>query len=267
MSAPSIVLAIGGFDGSGGAGTLADARAIQLNGGYPCAIVTAITAQNSERVDRVHAVSAELIRSQLTSLVDDFHIASIKIGLIPSAEIVETLLETLNSGRLDCPIVIDPVTHSTSGSRLADQRAIDALFTDLVPLATLITPNIAEARDLTNTSIQNLEDAIVAGRQILELGCEHVLVKGGHLDIHRGTDIWCYREGNESIEPTELLEGTVRGTGCMLASAIASYLAQGHSMREAITSSKKFVSRVISECHQFGHGTPMTVAGIRHYQP
>ena len=263
MTAPSIVLAIGGFDGSGGAGTLADARAIQLNGGYPCALVTAITAQNTTRVEHIEPVSAELIRRQMQCIVDDFRIDAIKIGLLPSVASVETLVDCLTDERLNCPVVVDPVMCATSGGKLIDERAIDALVQGLIPNATLITPNVAEASNLSNRSIHNLVDAITAGNQLIGMGCQNVLVKGGHLSDDRGTDAWCYEHGFEAFEPIELHEGTVRGTGCMLSSAIASHLGQGKSMRDAIRSSKEFVNHAISNRTNLGRGTPLTTAGIQ----
>lgn len=262
MTTPSVVLAIGGFDGSGGAGNLADVRAIQLNGGYPCAIVTAVTAQNTMRVDRIEPVSTDLVRQQFTSVVDDFQIGAIKIGLLPNVECVETLIECLESERLNCPIVVDPVLRATSGNRLMDEKAVEALLQGLILLATLITPNAAEASELTNRPISNLSDAIAAGNQLVRTGCENVLVKGGHLERDKGTDAWCYHEGYEVIEPEKRQEGTVRGTGCMLASAIACNLGQGRSMRDAIMVSKAFVSHVISEGQKIGKGTPLTTVGI-----
>ena len=263
MTPPSVVLTIGGFDGSGGAGTLADARAIQLNGGYPCAIVTAVTAQNTKYVERVQPVSSELLRHQLHCVVDDFAIDAIKIGLLPNVECVDTVTQHLGTGRLRCPVVVDPVMCATSGTRLIDDDVLDGLMDRLVPLATLMTPNIAEAGTLTNRSIKTIEDAVEAGRQLVDMGCKNVLVKGGHLDADRGTDVWCYDEGFETFEPAARLEHTVRGTGCMLSSSIACNLAQAKSMREAILSSKEFVLRAISNRYSLGQGTPLTTLGIQ----
>ena len=263
MTTPSVVLAIGGFDGSGGAGTLADARAIQQNGGYPCAIVTAVTAQNTMRVDRIEPVSTELIRRQFKCVVADFQIDAIKIGLLPSATCVETLIECLESAKLNCPIVLDPVMQATSGDQLMDEKAIDALLQGLVPLTTLITPNVAETSNLTNRSVNDLNDAIASGSRLVRMGCQNVLVKGGHLERDKGTDVWCYQEGYEVFEPVERQEGTVRGTGCMLASALACNLGQGKSMRDAILFSKRFVSQAISERQPLGQGTPITTTGIQ----
>ena len=267
MTKPAVVLAIGGFDGSGGAGTLADARAIQLNGGYPCAIVTAITAQNTTRIDQIEPVSADSIRRQLICLADDFQIDAVKIGLLPNVECVETLIEYLSVGVVNSPIVIDPVMRATSGGQLADQGAIDALLHGLAPLATLVTPNIEEANKLTNKSISDLSDAIAAGSQLVRMGCQNVLVKGGHLGVDKGTDTWCYPGGHETFEPSVREDGTVRGTGCMLSSAIACHLAHGRSLREAILSSKRFVAAMISERHKLGQGTPLSTAGIKVFEP
>ena len=265
MTLPSVVLAIGGFDGSGGAGTLADARAIQLNGAYPCSVVTAITAQNTTRVDQVEPVSNELLRRQFACLVDDLQIDAIKIGLLPSLACVRTVIDWLSTGQLDCPIVVDPVMSATSGDQLVDEQATDALIEGLVPISTLITPNVDETRRLTNQFIDNIEDMIEAGNQLVRMGCQNVLVKGGHLDVKKGTDVWCYKEGYEVFEPIDRHQGTVRGTGCMLSSAIACYLGQGDSLREAIQAAKTFVSQAISEQYSFGSGTPLTTVGIRDF--
>ena len=267
MTRPSVILAIGGFDGSGGAGTLADARAIQLNGGYPCTIVTAITAQNTLRVDQIEPVSSDSIRTQLMCLADDFRIDAIKIGLLPSVDCVETLIECLRTEEFNCPIVLDPVMRATSGGQLADHGAIDRLLHGLVPLATLITPNLDEASKLASRTINNLTDAIAAGNQLVRMGCQNVLVKGGHLEIDKGTDVWCCQSGYEVFEAVKREDGTVRGTGCMLSSAIACYLGHGLSMRDAILSSKTFVSHAISVRYSLGSGTPLTTAGIRIFDP
>ncbi|MCY4095228.1 MAG: bifunctional hydroxymethylpyrimidine kinase/phosphomethylpyrimidine kinase [Gammaproteobacteria bacterium] len=263
MTPPSVVLTIGGFDGSGGAGTLADARAIQLNGGYSCAIVTAITAQNTTSVDHIEPVSPALIRRQLQCVVEDFQIDAIKIGMLPTVECVDTLTRYLGAGGFRCPVVVDPVMCATSGGQLINDDVLGALIDRLVPLTTLITPNVAEAGELTNRLIKTIEQAVEAGRQLVRMGCKHVLVKGGHLDVDRGTDVWCHEDGFETFEPTEVQDGTVRGTGCMLSSAIACYLAQGRPMREAILSSKAFVNRAIANRHSLGKGTALTAVGIQ----
>ena len=267
MTRPSVVLAIGGFDGSGGAGTLADARAIQLNGGFPCAIVTAITAQNTTRVDVVEPVPAALIRRQLTCLVDDFQIDAIKIGLLPNRPCVETLIECLSTDGLDCPIVVDPVMRATSGSNLTDQEAMNVVVNGLLPLTTLFTPNTEEASKLTNRSINTLAEAIEAGSQLVRMGCRNVLIKGGHLGIDKGTDVWCFNGGYEIFEPVKREEGSVRGTGCTLSSTLACCLAQGRSIRDAIVSSKEFINEVISDAYALGQGTPLTTVGIRTFHP
>ena len=263
MARPSVVLAIGGFDGSGGAGTLADARAIQLNGCFPCAIVTAITAQNTTRVDKVETVPANLIRRQLMCLVDDFQIDAIKIGLLPNSATVKTLIECFSTGAIDCPIVVDPVMHATSGGKLADSEAIGAVVDGLLPLTTLFTPNSEEASRLTNRSVDSLADAITAGAQLVDMGCRNVLLKGGHLDIDKGSDVWCFDRGYEVFEPIRREEGTVRGTGCMLSSALACHLGKERSVRNAIISSKAFINEVFTKQHSIGNGTPLTTAGIR----
>ena len=263
MTAPSVVLAIGGFDSSGGAGTLADARAIQLNGGYPCAVVTAVTAQNTTNVEHIAPLSTESLRHQFRCVIEDFQVDAIKIGLIPSFECVRTLVQCISENQLNCPMVIDPVMCATSGTQLVDDDVMDTLIESLIPLTTLITPNIDEASNLTNRPIESLDDAIESGRQLLDIGCENVLVKGGHLDVDKGTDAWCYEGGFETFEPVERQGGTVRGTGCMLSSAIACQLSQGKSMRDAILASKAFVSRAISERQTLGKGTPLTTVSIQ----
>ena len=267
MSAPVVILAVGGVDGSGGAGTLADARAIQLNGGYPCTVVTAVTAQNTVGVDRVEPLSSDLIRDQLQALTRDFQISAIKVGLLPSLESVEAVVDTLHELSFDGPIVVDPVSFASSGHQLAESTAVAASVEKLLPRATLITPNVEETNVLANSTIFDIESAIDAGKCLLELGCEHVIVKGGHQKDEVGSDVWCHSDGFEIFKPRTRYEGTVRGTGCMFASAIACHLGQGRTMRDAIERAKVFISEVFAAGEQLGKGTPLTTAGINQTTP
>ncbi len=260
---PPIVLAIGGFDGSGGAGVLADARSIQLNGGYACSVLTAISAQNTSSVREVDAVDGRFVRRQLDVIFDDVRVDAVKVGLIPNRDCLDALVEFLIERVFDGPIVLDPVFQSSSGTRFIDDATVIAMRDLLFPRVEIVTPNIDEAETLAGQSINDVAGAIRAGKRILASGCEHVVVKGGHLTKSRGTDVWYREDSYELLHATISYAGSVRGTGCMFASALATYLARKVSVRKAISSAKVFVERTLVHRYAIGHGMPVTTVGIR----
>lgn len=264
MARPPLILAIGGLDGSGGAGILADARAVQLNGGFPCTVLTTITAQNSQGISTIQPVSAEVLRFQMRALIQDFEFAAVKLGAIPTLECAEVIEEFLTKELSKCWIVLDPVMASSSGQKLVDDSALQFIVESILPHVTIVTPNTGEAAILAASApIDCLSDASNAGLVILRYGCRNVLVKGGHLTDGIGTDIWCHGSLVEEIQATAVFKNTVRGTGCMLASSLACLLAQGLDMRKAIRQAKRFIEDALATGTALGQGTAMSTLGVK----
>ena len=262
MLNPPVVLVIAGFDGSGGAGIQADTRAIHLSGCYACSVVTAVTAQNTLAVRHVETLPAKSIHEQLNAIFDDFQVRAIKMGLLPSSETIETVVSVLDERQSSCPVVVDPVLGSTSGRLFLEIDARNMLLTQIFPISTLVTPNTAEAEILSNKHVKYVDDAIVSGNQLLKTGCKNVLVTGGHLEADVGTDVWIHKDGYEVFEARERHDGTVRGTGCMLSSAIACHLANGVSVRDAILSARTFIVEALGCRRSIGQGTPISTIGM-----
>lgn len=263
LTQPPLILAIGGLDGSGGAGVLADAKAIQANGGFACTAVTTITAQNSQGLFASHPVSSDVLKAQLDALVDDFDFSAIKLGVLPTQSCVE-IVERFLRGRLSSiPVVLDPVMVSTSGQSLVGEDAVATSIKRLYPCTFVLTPNTHEAALLADMPIETLEQAELGARKILSFGPSHVLVKGGHLHESVGTDLWCSNEGTVRLQSSTTHKHTVRGTGCMLASAIACFLGKGNEVESAIRLAKQFIEQTLSSGAALGHGVPMTTFGIK----
>ena len=261
-TSPPVVLAIAGFDGSGGAGIHADVRAINLNGGYACTVVTAITAQNSRDVLHVEPVPPRVVRSQLDAIFTDFDVAAIKIGLMPSVAVIETVIAAIEENDVWCPIVVDPVLEASAGKSLVDTDVADSLVERLFRIANFITPNIHETSTFAKKAIESLEDAVAAGCELFALGPEYVLITGGHLESEIATDILIGEETVDYFRPEHLAEGTVRGTGCMFSSALAANLAKKIDAYHATINAKTFISRVLNNSSDIGKGTPLTTYGI-----
>lgn len=238
----TVALTIAGSDSGGGAGIQADLRAFRDFGVHGCSAITALTAQNPHGVSGVMAASPEILRGQLERVVEDFAVGAVKTGMLMDATRIAVVADFLS--RLHCPWVVDPVMVATSGARLLDAAAIATLREQLLPYATLVTPNLPEAQALLGDSAPaaTLEAQIDAARRLyVDLGAA-VLVKGGHAKDRPATDILCCAEGIWRFDaPTCAPPLTTHGTGCALSSAIAAGLALGHNLREAITAAKDYV--------------------------
>lgn len=265
-----IVLAIGGSDSSAGAGVQADLKTVAALGGYARTVVTAVTAQHSGGVTAAWPVPTSTIEAQLRAAYLDGPPAAVKTGMLANREAVEAtsqLLRELGARNL----VVDPVVRSTSGATLLDAAGVDALRTLLLPLAALVTPNAAEAALLSGIAVETRADAIEAGRRILALGVGAVLVTGGHLTSDLATDILITAEGTQLFEGAYLDGPDVHGTGCAFASAIATRLAFGDALVDAIGTAKQYMAALIDVAfrsapkgtgsavmpdHLFAHFTP-----------
>ena len=249
------VLAIGGSDSSGCSGVQADLRTISALGLHGATTLTTVTAQNTLRVERAAPLDTALVQAQLDSTLGDLRVAGIKIGLTGPAETLRIIGQALRALKgASIPIVVDPVIHSSTGRRLLTPEAQEALLHELVPLATLLTPNADEAQALTGISVKTPEDAVEAGRALITRGCGAVLVKGGHFETQRGTDVLVLRDQVVTF-PGELVPALhTRGTGCSLASAITAFLVKGQPLSAAVPAAKEFVRRAIATGYSVGDG-------------
>ena len=249
------VLVIAGSDSGGGAGIQADIKTITMLNGYAMTAVTALTAQNTEGVKGIHPVPAAFVKQQIEVVLNDLGAQALKTGMLHSAETILAVSQILQRYK-NIPLVVDPVMVAKGGANLLEQEATEALRDHLLPQATLITPNIPEAEILAGMLISNEDGMINAGRRIQKhTGCEAVLIKGGHLNTgERVIDMLVTPQGLKRFFSPRLESKHTHGTGCTLASAIATYLAQGQNMEEAIVKARYFVHQAIKFAPGFGHG-------------
>jgi hydroxymethylpyrimidine/phosphomethylpyrimidine kinase len=243
MKLPPCILTIAGSDSGAGAGIQADARTIQALGGYACTAITAVTAQNTRGVVAWRPVPAALLAAQIAAVLDDLPVAAIKTGLLPGTAAVRAVAVAL-AARPKLPLVLDPVVGSTSGTRFLSPAGLRTLRRELLPLATLVTPNWPEAALLTGQLVRTWAEAEAAGRELLATGCRAVLVKGGH-----GPGGICRDALVEAGRPTVWWESprletrNTHGTGCVLSAALALRLARGDSVKAATTRAREFLLR------------------------
>ncbi|HKQ07195.1 MAG TPA: bifunctional hydroxymethylpyrimidine kinase/phosphomethylpyrimidine kinase [Blastocatellia bacterium] len=250
---PPVVMTIAGFDPSGGAGILADIKAISAMGGFGVAAISSLTFQNTLGVFGATHQSREIIRRQIEPLLEDFQIAAVKTGMLPTAEVIEEVAAIIRNRRL-APLVVDPVVRSTSGFDLVDDRALAVLVEKLFRLATVVTPNAAEAERLTGIRIINLETMQQAAAAIRAMGARAVLVKGGDVMAETATDLLLDDEGARLFAAERVTSSSTHGTGCTLAAAVATLLARGHSLAGAIEQAKHYIVEAIRHAPALGHG-------------
>lgn len=236
------VLTIAGSDCSGGAGIQADIKTISALGAYAASAITAIIVQNTCGVTGIHPVPANYVKGQIEAVMTDIRPRAIKIGMINDVNIVKVIAESLQTYKPEF-VVFDPVMVSTSGCKLMEDEAIKAITSQLMPLSTLITPNLREAEVLTGMPIPDIETMKTASRDLLHYGCHAVLVKGGHLENGGMCDVLqIENEAEPHLFTADKVEShNTHGTGCTLSSAIATYLALGHNMTEAVRLAKAYV--------------------------
>lgn len=252
------VLSIAGSDPSGGAGIQADLKTFAALGCYGMAAVTALTAQNTQGVAGVHVPPADFVALQIATIFADIDVAAIKIGLLPSSEIVAAVAKELtrHKGR---PIILDPVLVATSGDALSADDVPAALVKYLFPLATLVTPNIAEGARLADCALpRDLAEVRLLAPSLLEKGARAVLLKGGHLEGESADDLLFDAAGETLFSAPRIATKNTHGTGCTLASAIAAYLAKGLDLIEAIKAAKIFLTCALKDADALsvgkGHG-------------
>ena len=251
------VCTIAGSDSGGGAGIQADLKAISANGGFGTSVITAITAQNTKKVVEAQQISIRLIKSQFDAIFSDFNISAIKTGMLANVSVINIVAELIK--RYKCNnYVLDPVMISKSGYNLLEKEAIDALQNELFPLATLITPNIYEAQVLSNMEIVTLKDVEIAGNILLEKGVSAVLIKGGHLLSEKATDTLIMPNYTEYFPGKWIETKNTHGTGCTYSAAIATHLAKGMTLIDAVATSKEYISEAISNGLELGNGSGPT---------
>jgi hydroxymethylpyrimidine kinase/phosphomethylpyrimidine kinase len=250
-----VALTIAGFDPSGAAGILADARTFAAFDCYPTAVITSITFQNPQGVSGSTHQDSKTVRAQLLPILISLPVACVKTGMLPTREIVLEVARTVREYKLNS-LVVDPVMKSSSGYELMDAAAFAALRDELLPLAQLVTPNIPEAEKLIGSPIKNQEDMLEATESIRRMSISAVLLKGGHLEAGNELVDILNNDGKVTVYRGERISGgEFRGTGCTLASAIAASLAKGSSLEDSVDLARNFVFEKIKTAQTSGrHG-------------
>ncbi|WP_251980012.1 bifunctional hydroxymethylpyrimidine kinase/phosphomethylpyrimidine kinase [Salinibacter ruber] len=254
MSTKPVALTIAGSDSGGGAGIQADLKAMEANGVFGASALAAVTAQNTEEVSRAHELPPSLVAAQIDAVVGDMDVQAAKTGMLSAPPIIETVADRVATHDLR-PFVVDPVMISKTGFKLLQDEAIDTLVNDLLPLATLVTPNVHEADHLTDVEIDTPDDLRAAGAALLEHGPDAVLVKGGHLSgADDAVDVLVDGETGRRFQAPRIDTEHTHGTGCTYASAIAAHLAKGHDLGAAVDRAKRYVTGAIRHALPLGHG-------------
>jgi len=253
MNKRPTILTIAGHDPTGGAGIQADIETINSLGGHTCSIITSLTAQDSRNLYSFEPVSADLIRRQFKLLLNDFDIRAIKTGMIGSCEILETLAELLLQ-LPDIPLVVDPVLAAGGGSSVSDSEFVATFKKQLLPLATLATPNTSEARILSGQ--QSAEDCAHA---LLAAGCKNILITGTHGDEVDVVNRLYQEDGKNLFIESQRLPGTYHGSGCTLASAISFYLASEHSLTNSLKLAQDYTINTLINADKPGQGQAFPV--------
>ena len=246
------ILTIAGSDSGGGAGIQADLKTITVLGGYGMSAITALTAQNTVGVQGVHPVPVDFIRLQIEAVLSDIGTDAAKTGMLATPDIVKTVTEELKRFKVEV-VVVDPVMVAKSGDALLSEDARETLKESLLPMAYLVTPNLPEASVLCGFPVKDLEDMKEAARVIRSMGPRYVLIKGGHLE-KEAVDLLFDGEGFERYEALRLSNRNTHGTGCTYSAALATLLAQGLPVHDAVAEAKRFITRAIRQGLNFGSG-------------
>jgi hydroxymethylpyrimidine/phosphomethylpyrimidine kinase len=253
---PPVVLSIAGFDPCSGAGITADIKTIAAHGCYGVACITALTVQSTAGVRRVEAVEAGMVAETLAELASDVEIAAVRIGMLGSGKVVRAVADFLVARQMP-NVVLDPIFKSSSGADLLDAAGVRMLMEKLLPLATLVTPNIDEAAALTGLAVTDPEQMRAGARRLHDMGATAVVITGGHLE--KAIDLLSFT-GNRGIEQelfksARLRSTSTHGTGCAFATSVACHLALGRGLPEAVLLSKAYVVAAISNAYRVGRGT------------
>ncbi len=249
----SKVLIIAGSDSSGGAGIQADIKTVTCLGSYAMTAITAITSQNTTGVLSIYKVPENEIKKQIEFTSKDIKPDAIKIGMLHSSKVINTVINSLNKIRVK-KIILDPVMVAKGGTKLIDDKSIQILRTRLMKKVTLITPNIPEAEILTQTKIKNTKDMIIAGKKLLKLGVKNVLIKGGHLKSSQVFDIFLNKKEEKIFKSKKINTKHTHGTGCTLSSAIATYFSCGKTLKKSCGMAINYVNHSIGTGPKYGKG-------------
>ena len=249
----SKVLIIAGSDSSGGAGIQADIKTVTSLGSYAMTAITAITSQNTTGVLSISKVPENEIKKQIEFTSKDIKPDAIKIGMLHSSKVINTVINSLNKIRVK-KIILDPVMVAKGGTKLIDDKSIQILKTRLMKKVTLITPNIPEAEILTQTKIKNTKDMIIAGKKLLKLGVKNVLIKGGHLKSSYVFDIFLNKKEVKIFKSKKINTKNTHGTGCTLSSAIATYFSCGKTLKKSCGMAINYVNHSIGTGPKYGKG-------------
>ncbi|CAI48364.1 phosphomethylpyrimidine kinase / phosphomethylpyrimidine phosphate kinase / thiamine-phosphate synthase [Natronomonas pharaonis DSM 2160] len=246
-----VVLTIAGSDSGGGAGIQADLKTIEATGGFGTSAVTAVTAQNTTGVASSHVLPVEELAAQIEAVTDDFDVRAVKTGMLATTEVVETVTQRVAD--LSCPVVVDPVMVAATGDRLLTEAA-ESAYEDLLAAATLATPNADEAAVLTGSEPEDEAEARAAGQEIIALGADAALVKGGHMPGDAVTDVLVADSGTEVFSHPRIDTDATHGSGCTLSAAIATHLASGAPLSTAVERGVDFMERAVRYHHSVGSG-------------
>lgn len=246
------ILTVAGSDSGGGAGIQADLKAITVLGGYGMTVVTALTAQNTVGVQGVHAVPVDFIARQMESVLSDIGADAAKTGMLATSEIVEVVADGIKKYNIQ-PLVVDPVMVAKSGDSLLAENARQTLKTALLPLATVVTPNLPEAEVLCGCTVKRIEEMQEAARRIHDLGPRYVVVKGGHME-GRPVDLLFDGQDFQTFDAPRLKQRNTHGTGCTFSAALATILAENIPIAEAVGKAKEFITQAISMGLDIGAG-------------
>ena len=249
----SIVLIIAGSDSSGGAGIQADIKTVTALGSYAMTAITAITAQNTTGVKSIVPISTKEIFNQITFTIKDIKPDAIKIGMLHSNKVIESVIRSLKIANIK-NIVLDPVMVAKGGTKLIDDKAIKMLKDKLIKRVMLITPNIPEAEILTNTFIRSKEDMIFAAHKLIEMGASNVLIKGGHLTSKIVQDIFVSKSDIKIFNNKRYKTKNTHGTGCTLSSAITTFLSCGKPIKKSCELGINYVNSGIRTNPKYGKG-------------
>jgi len=253
---PPVVLTIAGFDPSSGAGVTADIKTIAAHGCYGVSCITALTVQSTAGVRRVELISPELVTETLDELASDVPIAAMHIGMLGAGPVVRAVAKFLEQ-QATRNVVLDPILKSSSGADLLDRDGARLLRERLIPLASVVTPNLDEASALTGLAVENLEQMRAAARKLHDLGSPAVVITGGHLQ--QAIDLLSFMSergiDQEVFKSARLRSNSTHGTGCAFASSLACHLALGRGLPDSVLLAKAYVAASISNAHPLGRGT------------
>jgi hydroxymethylpyrimidine/phosphomethylpyrimidine kinase len=265
--APPVVLTIAGFDPSSGAGVTADIKTIAAHGCYGVACITALTVQSTSGVRRIKSLSPDLVTETLEELTSDVAMAAVHIGMLGSGKIVRAVAEFLTKEKPQ-NVVLDPILKSSSGADLVDRTGARLLIEKLLPLATVVTPNVDEASALTGLAVTSPEQMRAAATKLQAMGAEAVVITGG--DLEKAIDLLSFTSKRgieqEIFKSARQRSNSTHGTGCAFATAVACHLAQGRGLPEAVLLAKAYVAAAIANAHPMGRGTGPVHHLYRMYQ-